>query len=364
MAKATFTDIVRATGLSKNAVSLALRDSEQISPETRERVKAVATRLGYQANPILSQLMAQIRVARTQPLRAKLALVNANFDPEALRTHPTIPTYMEGCESRAAKLGYAFDHFWLHDRLATTASWKRRFKTRGIKGIILVGLMHTNHLPGRLEEIWRLYPSIVTGVRTRDPALSFACVDHHHLVLSAFERALALGYKRPALVIDDVIEALVEHRFSAGFFAGQNLQPGIARIPIFSDAPGGTSLNDFREWFEVHRPDVIFTLYNNVIKWLGAMSVTIPRDVGIIQLEWRAAHPEIAGMNQHNRAVGEAAVDMLVTQINHNEVGVQDFPRATLVGAAWMDGASVRAVEPSRAPRSTKRKRGRQSRPA
>lgn len=342
MAKATFNDIVRATGLSKNAVSLALHDSPQISPATRARVQAVAARLGYSANPILSQLMAQIRKTRTQPLRAKLALVNANHDPEALRQHPTIPTYLEGCESRAAKLGYAFDHFWLHDGRATAASWKRLFRHRGIKGVVLVGLMHTNHLPERLEEIWRSYPSIVTGVRTRDPALSFACVDHHHLVLSAFERALTLGYKRPGLVIDDVIEALVEYRFSAGFFAGQNLRPGIERIPIFNDAPGNVKVELFRTWFEAYRPDVIFTLYNNVIKWLAALRLRVPKDVGVIQLEWRAAHPEIAGMNQHNRAVGEAAVDMLVTQINHNEVGVQEFPRATLVGAAWMDGPSVR----------------------
>jgi len=78
----------------------------------------------------------------------------------------------------------------------------------------------------------------------------------------------------------------------------------------------------------------------------------------VIQLEWRAAHPEIAGMNQHNRAVGEAAVDMLVTQINHNEIGLQEFPRATLIGAAWVDGPSVRSVAPlSPTPRKSRKKR-------
>jgi len=169
---------------------------------------------------------------------------------------------------------------------------------------------------------------------------------------------LALGYKRPGLVVDDVIETLIEHRFSAGFFAGQNLQSDIHKIPIFSDAPGSGRLEPFRSWFETHHPDVIFTLYNNAIKWLAALGLRVPEDVGVIQLEWRAAHPEIAGMNQHNRAVGEAAVDMLVTQINHNEIGLQEFPRATLIGAAWVDGPSVRSVAPlSPTPRKSRKKR-------
>jgi LacI family transcriptional regulator len=61
-----------------------------------------------------------------------------------------------------------------------------------------------------------------------------------------------------------------------------------------------------------------------------------------VQLEWRAGRPEIAGMNQHNFVAGEAAIDMVVGQIHNNETGEQDFPRATLIGATWMDGASVR----------------------
>jgi len=47
--------------------------------------------------------MAQLRASRTTRLQAKLALVNANREADAFRNHPTIPTYVEGCESRAAK---------------------------------------------------------------------------------------------------------------------------------------------------------------------------------------------------------------------------------------------------------------------
>ena len=79
-----------------------------------------------------------------------------------------------------------------------------------------------------------------------------------------------------------------------------------------------------------------------MLGWLRAAGRRVPADIGVIQLEWRAARPDIAGMNQHNLVAGAAAVDMVVGQIHHNEPGVQEFPRAMLIGATWMDGASVR----------------------
>jgi LacI family transcriptional regulator len=114
-------------------------------------------------------------------------------------------------------------------------------------------------------------------------------------------------------------------------------------VPIFgqlTEASKEPAL--FRSWLERHQPDVVFTLYNNVISWLKASGRRIPEDIGVIQLEWRGTRPEIAGMNQHNFVTGEAAVDMVVSQIHNNETGVQEFPRATLIGATWVDGASVR----------------------
>ncbi len=344
MARVTLADIARATDLSKNAVSLALRGDPQIPEATRERVQRAADKLGYQPNALVSHLMAQLGASRTRRFRAKLALVNANRDRDAFKLHPTIPTYVAGCEARAAKLGYGFDRFWLHDPALTAERLARILAARGIKGVVLVGLMDTNRLPEAMRPIWEKWPTVVTGVRTREPALAFASVDHHELVLTAFERVRALGYRRPGLVLDDVIDRLVERRFSAGFVTAQRELPEADRVPIFGQVPrDDVPPREFQPWLQRERPDVIFTLYNNVLAWLAASGWQVPGDVGVVQLEWRASRPEIAGMNQHNDAVGEAAVDMVVNQLHHGEAGVQEFPRATLVGATWVDGASAPA---------------------
>lgn len=344
MPPVTMRVIADQVGYSKNTVSLALRGHRSIPESTRALIRKAADKLGYRPNAVVSHLIAQLRAGRTAQFQAKLALVNAHRDPKALRTHATIPAYVRGCERRGLQLGYTFDTFWLHDPKLKAESWIRILRTRGIKGIIIVGLMDHNQLPPHLEPVWAAFPSVVTGVRTRDPALSFSCVDHHDLLIQAFERALALGYQRPALVIDERIDRLVEGRFSGAMLTAQQGLPAARRVPAFLHLePARADPKRFPRWLDRHRPDVLLSLYNVVFPWLKDHGLRVPQDIGVIQLEWRESHAEISGMNQHNDAVGEAAVDMVVGQVHRNESGIPDFPRATLIGASWVEGDSVRA---------------------
>jgi len=343
----TMSDIAREAGVSKNTVSLALRGSVEIPPATRRRIQRIADRLGYSKHPVVAHLMAELRASQAPAFRSTLALLNANIDREAFRRHPTVPTYVEGCRRRAAQLGYALDEFWLHDPDLDGSRLNRIFKSRGIRAALIVGLMKENRLPGKFRATWEQFPCVVTGVRTEEPALSFACVDHHMLAISAFQHAVALGYRRPALVLDSAIDMLVNGRFTAGFLIAQQVLPQANRIAPFHDVTAARAdTRHFHAWFERERPDVILTLYHEVQRWLEAMGRFSPRDIGLIQLEWRSNHSEWAGMNQHNDVAGETAVDMVVGMIHRAEAGPPDFPRGTLVGSTWVDGATVCANAP------------------
>jgi LacI family transcriptional regulator len=123
----------------------------------------------------------------------------------------------------------------------------------------------------------------------------------------------------------------------------QQALPASRRLPAFTQLDRARTDRDlFHRWFDQHKPDVLLSLYNILFPWLKERSLRVPQDVGIIQLEWRESHADISGMNQHNDAVGEAAVDMVVGQIHRNETGIPAFPRATLIGASWVEGQSVR----------------------
>lgn len=336
---ASMAEIARLAGVSKNTVSLALRHDRQIPASTRDHIATIAARIGYTKNATVARLMAELRRGRSPRFQSSLALLNAHANRHAFRTHPTIPAYVQGCRHRAKELGYCFDEFWLHDPDLDGVRLNKILHARGIEGVIVVGLMRDNRLPEIFRPTWEHFPTVVTGVRTREPALSFACTDHHMLALGAFRKALALGYRRPALVIDPVIDELVEHRISAGVQVAQQSIPRNRRVRTFfaqDDSP--ESERSFHHWRKKESADVILTLYNNVRRWLENAQLRIPDEMGLIQLEWRTKSPDWSGMNQHNDVVGAAAVEMVIGMIHNHEIGIPDFPRATLIDPSWVEG--------------------------
>lgn len=350
MEKPTMADIAKEVGVSKNTVSLALRGSQRVSEETRKRVSDAAAMLGYQLNPTVAHLMAELRQSRSPGFQATLALVNAHETPDAFTEHPTIPFYVRGCRERAKQLGYQLDEFWLHQPDMPVSRWISILRARNIRGILVVGLMRQNRLPGHLGLLWEEFPAVVTGVRTRDPALSFACSDHHGLALEAYEQVVKLGYQRPALVLDGVIDDLTEGRFTAGFLTAQSrLMPDSQRTqPFYQVAGARRNPALFRDWLTTNRPDVVFTLYHEVQRWLADLGQRVPEDIGLVQYEWRAAHADWAGMDQRNDLVGAAALDMLVSMVHHNEHGVPEHPRATMISPHWTPGLTVTSVGKSK----------------
>lgn len=335
-------DIARLAGVSKNTVSLALRQDRQIPAATRTRIARIAEKIGYRKNSTVARLMAELRRSDSPCYKSSIALLNANADKTAFRSHPTIPTYVEGCQRRAVALGYRLDEFWLHDPALDGNRLNKILTARGILGVIVVGLMRSQYLPPRFLPTWSAFPTVVTGVRTRDPSLSFACTDHYFLAKQAVQKALELGYSRPALVISSDIDELVDNRFSAGVHVAQQVIPArnrIAPLLIPDTLPGSEAV--FFNWLEKKHPDVLLVLYNSIRRWIENRGLRVPGDLGLIQLEWRSSSPDWSGMNQHNDIVGEAAVEMVVGMIHSNEAGVPLFPRATLIGSSWIHGKTA-----------------------
>ncbi len=335
-------DIAVQAGCSVNAVSLALRNDRQISEKLKARIHEIAKDLGYQRNHAVGEVMTQMRLRGAKGTGTTLALMNANINSNALKDHPTVPTYTKGCTERANSLGYNLDTFWLYDEKIKGERLKDILISRGIRGVLLVGMMKQNRLPESFMPVIKALPCVLTGVRSRQPSLSFAAADHYMLTLRALENVIKKGYKRPALVLDRDIESLVEGRFSAGFQRGQENLPIEDRIPPFYDVKEAMSNPDiFKKWLESNKPDIIFTLYNNVLEWVRDCGYRVPEDIGLAQIDWRESEPDWAGMNQHSNIIGQAAVEMLISMIHHGEKGIPEFPRATLIGSTWVDGKTL-----------------------
>jgi LacI family transcriptional regulator len=338
--------LARQLGVSKNTISLALRGDNRVSAATCARVRTAAARADYALNPVVSHLMTELRRSGT-PLgrRRTLALINGYRTADAFRRHPTIPAYVAGCRRRAAALGYGIDTFWLHSASLDGRKLERILTARGIRGVILIGMMDNHRLPDRFSDTWSQFACAVTGVRTEQPELSFCCVDHHMLVVKAVEHAVSLGYRRPALVLDQRIDDLVDGRFGGAMLTAQQTLAAANRVAPFRDLPAARSDPAlFHRWLKREKPDVLLTLYTVVRRWVESAGLSVPGDIGLIQMEKRPDSAEWAGMDQHNDLVGEAAVDMVVSQIHRNERGPDNPPRATLIEPSWVFGNTVRAA--------------------
>jgi len=60
----TLADVARKAGVHRATVSLSLRNHPRIPVATRERIRAIASELGYRINPLVSALMQSRRTGK------------------------------------------------------------------------------------------------------------------------------------------------------------------------------------------------------------------------------------------------------------------------------------------------------------
>jgi LacI family transcriptional regulator len=346
----TMHEIAERAGVGKATVSLALRDDPRLRPETRRRIQRLANKMGYRTNATVANLMAQLRASRTPKYQATLGLLNVSHDPRILSGLCTFREWVKGCNERAAQLGYGLDPFWLHEPGTSPSRLAKILESRNIRGLVVAALLDRGGLPEEFEVIWRRFACIVVGVHPAAPPLNFSSNDQYLTALHAIQRLWSRGYRRMGLVISPEVDAMVERRFSAGFWAGIDAIDGRERIPVFPYHMGREA--SFRAWFSQHRPDAILCLHHEVKKWVLDMGVKVPEEVGLAHLDRHDELSDWSGMHQNNTLIGAAAIDMLVGQLHRNEVGLPEFPKASFIQSAWIDGpTTLRRVSRAKAGR-------------
>jgi LacI family transcriptional regulator len=368
MPNPTIREVARAAGVAPATASLALRNHPRLRKSTCEKVQRVAQELGYKPNAVVSNLLAQLRVSRTPKYQATLALINPSENPNILAEIHTFREWVRGMRERATQLGYGVNEFWLNEKGVPARRLAGIFRAQNIRGVIVAASLGDGTLPTGFDEIQANFACVVLGTRSIRPALHLACDDQFATVRMACERAVALGYRRPALVMCEDVDELVGGRFSGGFLSAQNSVAAKERVPPFYyrsrlnvplTTKVGTSemLRRFKQWYERQRPDVILCIHPEVREWLAQLGATAPRDVGLIHLDRNEEFHGWAGMRQNNDLIGAAGVDILVGQLHRNELGVPSFPKCIMVESTWVDGNTVRRVNPAAPKRATRSRR-------
>jgi LacI family transcriptional regulator len=334
----TLRTIGKAAGVAASTVSRALRNHPDVSPAERRRIQELARGMGYRPDPEVGRLMAHLRRARPQRRGARLAFVVPGFTRIAHgRPRTKIEQMIRGAESRASVHGYGLEVFWPRDTPGLTLSRLRRIlRARGIVGVVFAPMEQgAEALAFDLDG----FAAVAIGYSIRDPNLHRVCAHHFNLMKGAVEELLRRGFRRLGLILLRRFEDGSNNLLSAAFLYEQTRMPRGSEIPILllEDEAAAPAIAD---WLAKQRPEVVLAP-GQLHAHFAPLGLQIPRDVGFVSLDLADLPSTLAGMDLGHHACGEHAVDLVVSELSLNHVGLPAQPIVTMVPGAWRPGGSL-----------------------
>lgn len=336
-------DIARALGVSNATVSLALRDSNRLTPERRAEIQSAAQRMGYRPNPAATELSRHKKNSTVSPTHAAIAWINAWQPAEKLRSYRQFDLYWKGAEEAARKLGYHLEEFRM-DAGVSPERLHRILEARGIRGILLPPQFPHPDWKGFP---WQNYSIVRFGRSLRSPACHVVSSDHVANAMSAFARMRGLGYQRVGLVThEEALAWRAGHLSEAGFLMAQRTVPERERMPICTvgELSTGSRAGLVAKWIKKHRIDAILTDSSQCCAILAKAGLRAPDDIGLACTNTLDI-PIPAGIDQNPAEIGRLAFLTLSSLLTDRAEGIPAVFRQSLVEGSWIDGPSLPAKE-------------------
>ncbi|CAM3094147.1 LacI family DNA-binding transcriptional regulator [Rariglobus hedericola] len=330
----TIAEVARRAGVSRTAVSYALRDDPNIAVATRERIRKVADALGYRPDPTLAKLMAHLHGGRGRRYAGKLAFLNVHEDCDYWRDVPALSDFRRSAETRAGELGYETEEFWLYEPGRTPKRLAQMLIARGIRGLVVGS---TGRHGSVVDFPWAKFAAVTVGYSVAVPALHRVVTHHYRNTRLALAKATADGARKIGLVTGRDAEAAMEDLHLAAFLAYQQEVPAVQRVPPLRRDQA--SPRELSEWFARHRPDVVLSTADGVDEFASA-GIRVPQDTALVKLLLWADDTGEAGVLPGYDRLGGAAVNLLTGQLQHDEWGVPADPKIVQVEGRWREGAS------------------------
>lgn len=337
--KITLKHIAEEACVSRMTVSLALRDDVSLPVATRRRIRAIASRLGYQPDPEITRLMEVIRARKEQRQHSKIAYLTAYSNRSDWEKEATQYLYFEGARQRAQEYGYLLEEHWLRAPGMTDRRLSEIIHNRGIEGTIVAPL--PAHEPIFDGFRWEYVSAVALGYSLSRPALNRACNHQFQSMMLLLQTLHEDGYSRIGLAMPNNQDHRVNHHWRAAYLTGQSLWAKRRNqlAPLLTDR---WSQPEFSRWLKTSRPDCIVSIGPDVPRWLARMGLRAPQDIGHANVDLSPVMSGITGIDQNSRKVGAAAVDVLISQIRHHECGLPPVARVSMVEGTFVRGNTTR----------------------
>lgn len=335
----TLSILAKKLKLSRATVSRALHNSPQQSAATRLKVRQAARKLGYYTNPHVRTLMSHIRSSGSVDLKTTIAHINFFKKSYTQDTGDTLR--QEGVFDRGKELGYRIESF---DATSPKMSLERLIRiltTQGIQGIITNSFSAIPAIDQKQAVAKHLsrFSTVLVGYEHNAPPLHYARNDQFKSTQLARKTLEQHGYKKIALVMHPYLDATFHHRFSGGFNAGLSKASMRRFPPALNVKP--QEKDKFLRYLEKHQPDAILSGVSYIKKWMEDENIKSPQEVGFAYLDCDPSNQEWSGIDQHDKQVGAACVDLLASLLQNNERSDTGLAKGILVSGTWTPGKTT-----------------------
>lgn len=326
--------IAAEAGVSAMAVSLALRNSPEVSSRTRERLRRLARLRGYRPDATITKLMHHLRVQASARSQANICGLKQEFAWPS-----TVDFYkreLHALEKRARALGYAFDAIEIGPDTKGPLL-QRILLSRGVEGLVLMATAGQRDLRELLD--WEKFSVVSITAAVVAPSFHSVLPNHFENMLRVCRELANGGYRRIGLAITTDWDERVRHRWTGGM-AWQNEFGKTSPVPVFlSKSPGPAVLDSgFSTWLAGNHPDaLVIHAIDEALLERALAALPARRRPRIVTLNWPHRRAE-AGIDQRAGEIGSVAINLLSGMILQGEKGIPDRANTTMVEGNWMVG--------------------------
>ena len=335
-------DVAREAKVHQTTVSLALRNDPRLPAETRARISALAEKMGYRPDPMLSALNFYRASRDNVKSPPSMALVMRS---RASRLAPACyaeDQFAKGARQACARMGYRLVVFEVGGAPTEGMRLSRILRSRGIGGIILASL--DTSIPA-LDVDWDHFSAICIESQHLGLSLHTVANNQSGITRMAVRRVCELGYQRIGLAVGEVEEAALGNPFAAGYLVEMHGRKAMTMIPplFMRINQTATTVRELTTWIRRHRIEVVLSNWSTMADMLGTAGFKIPKDIALASLDHNPHSGAVAGMRQSHELVGDRAVEALALLMKTNQKGQINLPNTTLVDGFWRDGPELPA---------------------
>jgi LacI family transcriptional regulator len=324
----TIKDIAKALGISTSTVSRALRDSYEISTETKQLVLECAERLNYKPNPVALGL----KERRTRSIGIIVCEI----------ANPFFSQVINGIESVAYDKGYNVIITQSHESYEREVAALQFLSSRSIDGLLVSVSTETNDFTHFKELNDKGLPIVFFDRITNAINTHTVILDNFKAAYDTTEHLIQNGYTRIAALANSEFLSITNERMAGYYDALQhyNIKPeeGLVSHCFYSGLDTSEIDDAINKFFSLKkRPDAIICfsdkLTTGTLRSLKRRGQRIPNDIGLagfLNTDFAELFdPPLTVVKQPAMEMGKDSTELLL-QLIESKRPIQNFEKRLL----------------------------------